>query len=113
MKNDKKEIKTQKDIRQFLIDCGFDPLWSDEHVLQEYLKEIKDDDLYVYQINGDGISDIENLDDTVYFSENGKDPSITPMYRYSAEYPNLKAMVEAESKRGIDFSKGLRKWSIK
>lgn len=108
----RKIIKTQKDIRTFLIDCGFKPAWSEGNWLQAYMKKIKDEDLYEYQINGCDISDIETLDETVFFTENGIDPSITWMYRYSEEYPNLKAMVEAETKRGIDFSGGLKKWSI-
>lgn len=109
---DKKIVKTKKDIRSFLIASGFKPAWCKESVTQEYIKPIADEDLYVYQINGEDITDIESLDEPVFFSENGKDPAETPMYRYSKQYPNLKAMVEGERKRGVVF-KGLRKWILK
>lgn len=109
----RKIVKTQKQIRTFLMDCGFEPAWPTGHGLQSYMKEIKGDHLYEYQINGCDISDIETIDEIVFFTENGIDPDKTPMYRYSVEYPNLKAMVEAESKRGIDFSRGLKKWNLK
>lgn len=109
----KKIIKTKKDIQTFLITCGFERFNSIYSGVCEYLKDIQGDDIYVYQINGEGITDIESPDEMVIFCENGKNPSITPMYRYSKEYQNLKAMVEAESNRGIDFSGGLKKWSLK
>lgn len=108
----KKRVKTSKDIRSFLKACSFEPCTSGNGCC-EYLKEISGDNLYVYQINAEAITDILFVDEKVFFSENGKDPSITPMYRYSVEYPNLKAMVEEETKRGIDFSGGLEKWLIK
>lgn len=112
LRMNKKNIKSKEDIRQFLIDCGFDPAWGKGSWLQAYMKKITGDRLYEYQINGRDISEIETLEEAVFFTENGIDPSIIPMFRYSVEYPNLKAMVEAESKRGIDFSGGLEKWSL-
>lgn len=107
-----KIITTKKNIRSFLIASGFKPAWCKESVTQEYIKPIADEDLYVYQINGEDITDIESLEEPVLFSENGKDPIETPMYRYSEKYPNLKAMVDGEIKRGVIF-KGLRKWILK
>lgn len=109
----KKNIKTQKDIQSFLIDCGFTRTYSYINGIGHYLRDIEDDDVYIHQIDGWGLRDIESLDAGVVFVENGKDSSVTPMWRYCQDYPNLKAMVEAETKRGIDFSGGLEKWSLK
>jgi hypothetical protein len=77
----------------------------------EYIKEKAGDELYCYQINGEGISKIESLDEPAIFCINGKDPSITPMYSYSKEYPNLKALVMGESHRNI-FKNGLKNWKF-
>jgi len=99
-----KKVNYSKIIQSFLKACGFECI--DSGGFCEFLKEIKGDDLYVYQINGEDISQITTPNELVIFSENGKDPDKTPMYRYCKEYPNFKSMVEGESKRGIDFSKG-------
>lgn len=109
----RKIVKTQKDIQSFLIACGFNRSYSYINNIGHYLRDIEGDDLYIHQIDGEGLQDIESIDSPVTFTENGKDSSITPLFRYSVEYPNLKTMVEAESKRGIDFSGGLKKWQFK
>lgn len=119
----KRIIKNAKNIEMFLRDCGFDYFASlgkrgcpYPSGCCEYLADIKDNKqfdntLYCFQVNGQGLSEITSVDEPVIFSVNGKDPSITPMYAYSKEYPNLKAMIEGESDK-VDFSSALKNWRL-
>lgn len=111
MKKKKQKIKDNKGIQKFLAICGFARI-SYNGTFCEYHKEIKGDDIYDYQINGLDISDIDTIDEPCIFSENGIEPSETPMYRYSQEYPDFRSMIKGESKRGVDFSKGLKKYLL-
>lgn len=114
----KRMIKTPKSIVLFLRDCGFDCGHSKQDGknpyasgICEFWKEIKGDDKYCFQINGEGLSEIKSVNEPVYFSINGKDPSITPMYKRCTLYPNFKSLIESENKL-VDFSKGLMNFII-
>ncbi len=108
-------VKTGKQIEMFLRLAGFDYLASlSKNTMYasgccEYVKPM--DALFSYQINGDGLSEIKSVKDTVIFSENGADPSVTPMYRYSKIYPNFREMIIGEKHRGI-FNEALINYSI-
>lgn len=113
-----RSVKTGRQIETFLKAAGFTYLASKRDMANPYgsgcgcfVKEIKGNKDYVYQINGVGISEIESINEPVLFSENGCDPVKTPMYRYSKEYPDFYSMVRNESKRGV-FDIALKNYNI-
>ena len=119
----KRIVKTGKNVEMFLRDCGFDyfaslgkrgcafPSGCCEFVANIPNDSKFDNKLYCFQINGEGISEIESIDEPVVFSVNGKDPSITPLFTYSKTYPNFKAMIEGELDKGC-FSSALKTWRL-
>lgn len=119
----KRIIKTPKNIEMFLRESGFDYFASlgkrgcpYPSGCCEFIADIKDNKkfdntIYCFQINGEGLSEIQSIDEPVIFSVNGKDPSITPLAIYSKEYPSFKAMIEGESDK-VDFSSALKTWRL-
>lgn len=117
----KRIVKTGKHIELFLRNCGFQYCASlgkrgcpYPSGCCEFLADIKDNkqfdsNLYCFQINGQGLSEIQSINEPVLFSINGKDPSITPLFAYSKEYQNFKAMIEGESDK-FDFSPAFKNW---
>lgn len=109
-------VKTAKQIEMFLRSAGFEYLASlpkngNYHAsgCAEYVKPI--DNLYSYQINGEGLSEIKSIHDAVIFSENGSDPSVIPTYRHHIHYSNFIEMINGEKHRGI-FNEALKNYNI-
>lgn len=101
----KKVLNSPENIKAFLRDCGFIHM-TGGNGCHEYIAPIEGDDIYVYQINGIGLSEIKSVDQPVIFSVNGKDPSVTPLAKSITEYPNLQMLIDDES-IGLNFKKVL------
>lgn len=106
-----KNINTAEQAEKFLKDCGFIGYHSVFSGVGEYIADKENDELYCYQINGEDITRVADLNEAVIFTINGKDPSITPLYSYSKEYYNFKEMIDGEKHRNI-FNEGFKNWKL-
>lgn len=115
----KRALTTANHIPRFLKDCGFDAFESKISLahnpygsgVHEYWAENPNEKLYNYQVNAIGLSEITAINDPIIFSINGIDPSITPLPKYTKQYPSFIDMVLGEQYTGI-FNKGLLKWNL-
>jgi hypothetical protein len=113
----KRILKTGRNIEMFLKECGFTYYASKINGNNryasgccEFIKEKIGDELYCFQINGLGLTEIKSVSEPVIFSINGKDPSITPQAFYVKEYSSFQEMVSGESDK-LNFI-ALNNWSF-
>lgn len=106
-------IKTAKNIEMFLRECGFEYFASLSKFGYRYPSGVCEytmtDSKYLYQINGEGISEIETPNDetwiTIYPLTNNPN---WEKYTYQKKYHSFTDLITKERK--VNFSSGLSKW---